>query len=509
MTGLDLLKELLDTKTRTIIEEENVLRKKQDITSLKIKISTQLQNDYHKVILCQDEEIYKLIEEKIIEINFEDYKSMKFVIANEQFFSPDIPQYQIALEQANSFISSLTKTNVEQYGERINSLEEILSSIKNISNNIASNKPILDLNFILNLLASSQINKQERIKIISDLINYNNKVFKQIELQTLISNNKKVEEQLSETLKVHLTQPKETPKYKLSEEEQKLYNYAIDIINNYNPSSYGYVQPIEETLREVDTVIIELSANPNDKDYLKYLQNELRILAEAIANYQKDSQSRLSFLESEINQEKPTSKKQYEEGERVILFFRKDETSKFLIEEDIERQNLDNQSYNDISQLLKKVSEIPKTDWDLANNNAFKSYIRYNKHNGKKNKDDIVILKDDDKEYCLFRLKANGKTKPRLFAIEINICSENRQKLNLPEDKHIILIIGEKQVTKHSNESEDYSEVISEIINNKDSIIKYIQLFENPNTPEEILYKILNDSSDLYNYFRDNSNVLG
>ena len=68
--------------------------------------------------------------------------------------------------------------------------------------------------------------------------------------------------------------PKETPKYKLSEEEQKLYNYAIDIINNYNPSSYGYVQPIEETLREVDTVIIELSANPNDKDYLKYLQNE-------------------------------------------------------------------------------------------------------------------------------------------------------------------------------------------------------------------------------------------
>ena len=83
------------------------------------------------------------------------------------------------------------------------------------------------------------------------------------------------------------------------------------------------------------------------------------------------------------------------------------------------------------------------------------------------------------------------------------MCEENRRKLGIPKDKHIILIIGEKQITTYSNESQDYSDTRKELKNNKELIKKYIELFENPNTSEEVLYKILNDSSDLYKYFED------
>ena len=96
-----------------------------------------------------------------------------------------------------------------------------------------------------------------------------------------------------------------------------------------------------------------------------------------------------------------------------------------------------------------------------------------------------------------------------MSAFDIDMCDENRKKLGIPKDKHIILIIGEKQVTKYSNESADYSDVRRELRINEDLIAKYIELFENPNTNEEVLYQILNDSSDLYDYFKGKTKGLG
>ena len=117
--------------------------------------------------------------------------------------------------------------------------------------------------------------------------------------------------------------------------------------------------------------------------------------------------------------------------------------------------------------------------------------------------DEIVKIKSDysNKEYEFFRLKAGGKTHPRLSAFDIDMCEENRKKLNIPIDKKIIFVIGEKKVTKFNTETREYGFFKRELRDNLAEVQQVISLLENPNTPEDILYTLLNDSSDLYDSF--------
>ena len=530
MIGLNLLIELLNTKTIAVNEEINSLKKKQEITSLKIKISTQLQNDYHKVILCQDEEIYKLIEEKAIATNFEDYKSMKFIISNEEKLSLS-PQYKMAKEEANLFISNLNNNSLEEYQQRINSLIEILSKIKDIINNLENNKPILEIEFILNFITSSKINTQDKVKIISHLITYNNQAFKNDELQRLVSKNKEVEEKLSETLKEQLSKKTEptdqsNEEYQLNEKVKKAFSSANKIIKNNEllktelntPEMNGhfwkeinpYAQLVSK-LKDDISACIELlmdKALEDKQSVLKEQDKLINNLYKTIEIYQKQYDI---FIQKYYNLEQlpSTNQKQYEDenAKNIIIFFRKNPQSKFLIEEDLEQNQADKTDYFNLEKILKTFNDIESWNFDQQKFHGFQSSIR-DKHS----KDYIIESKLSGKKYNFLRAKCPVQKKgednnTRVSFIKINLCEENKNKLNL-RINNIILIIGEINISNHNTNSE-YSAFIKQYEENKEQIEQVIQLLKNPNTPVETLYKLLNDSSDLYNYFRDNSNGFG
>lgn len=288
--------------------------------------------------------------------------------------------------------------------------------------------------------------------------------------------------------------------YGVSYDELKIYKLNSTIQSNIND--------IKEFIE------FEMLSEDDFKDIYVLLEETKSIIEECEESYSIFKANELAPLPPEqggLDEPTPSSQKQYEYGKSVIVFFRKDENSKFLVEEDIDRQLVDEGSYSDIHQILKRTSETSHDSWGkaLSDPNHFKSFIDYNKQNG--DRGDVVTLESDysHETYEFFRLKDKGKTIPRLSAFDINMCDENRRKLGIPKDKHIILIIGEKQVTKFSNESQEYSDVRRELKNNMDLIKKYIELFENPSTSEEVLYKILNDSSDLYNYFKGKAKGLG
>ena len=177
----------------------------------------------------------------------------------------------------------------------------------------------------------------------------------------------------------------------------------------------------------------------------------------------------------------------------------------------MDKQQVDKESYNDIEQILITTNETKAQEWGNINkkHKGFKNPIDKNKESGKRGTP--VTLKSDfsGEEYEFFRLKHVMATKPRLTAFDVKMCEENYQKLDIPSDKHVILIVGEKQVEKYSNERAEYGDMRRELSHYEGLVKEYIKLFEDPSTPVEVLYKILDDSSDLYDKLTQNDRGLG
>ena len=205
----------------------------------------------------------------------------------------------------------------------------------------------------------------------------------------------------------------------------------------------------------------------------------------------------------EDKEEKPKQVKQYQYGESIVLFFRNESSARSLFEEDINSQHIDEESNTDIRSILQRISNTDGPGWGLARRERdhFKAPISYNSKTGGKGEAIKIKSNYSGKEYDLFRLKGTGKTNPRISVFDIIMCDENCEKLNLPTNKHVILIIGEKQVTKYPQESQDYSYLIKEYRNNQDQIRVMIEKLENPATPKEELEIMFNESSDIYSEF--------
>ncbi len=186
-------------------------------------------------------------------------------------------------------------------------------------------------------------------------------------------------------------------------------------------------------------------------------------------------------------------------NDSVLIFLKNNETGEEYLEEDL-KNNPNIKSHNDTLIVLKTA--IGKTDdeWriSLQVKGGYKRNITETKANGKKG-DKITIISDySGTEYDYFRLKDDGKTNARVLAFDINVCDENRKKLKLPKDKHVILILGEIDVTKFSNETTDDIPAKSKLNSRSIYIKKYIKLFEDPNTKEEVLREIILDSQKYY-----------
>lgn len=255
-----------------------------------------------------------------------------------------------------------------------------------------------------------------------------------------------------------------------------------------------------DDFEEIKTELEKIETN------IKEYKNNYKIILNEIKNKQLEQQRQEELIKS-LQLEASTktdlaNRKQYESGKNIIVFYRKDDMSKFLIEEDLE--NIDNpvNSYVYIEKILKTINDIEYWHWREKRYYNFREDIDASATNKKPY---IFLSNYSGKNLEFSRLKAPIQKKgednnTRLSCLKIDLCEENRIKLNL-SSRTIILIIGAMNISNHNSNSE-YSYFRTQLEKNSDEIQKIINLFENPNTPESILIKLLNDSSDLYNILR-------
>ena len=159
---------------------------------------------------------------------------------------------------------------------------------------------------------------------------------------------------------------------------------------------------------------------------------------------------------------------------------------------------------------------LEKGQWDIAKEDS-KHIVRNvteTKINGKKGKDIIITSEYSNNEYNFVRLKQPGPAYYRLTCIRLDgkINEETKEKLNIPKNKPVILIIGACPINNFNRESSDYGKMINELNDNMTDIQRIIKLFEKDDiTDEELteLYKLMNDSSDLYYLIRGKAKGLG
>lgn len=330
MREINLLKEILEIQIWNINQEINRFENKKDIILLEEKLSKKLGNNFRNIVLCRDEEIYRLIEEKQIDINIEDYESMKLIISNESIFSGlDFvpPQYIRAREQAEKIVSQINskviegKENLANNQDRINNLRMIYSKCQELYQNIKDNElktPIIDVTFVLNLLESVRIEDKDKIEIISTLIKLNNKAFERetnrriqpqqvfsVPIQEPITTNNiqdtekpqpaelepknVIREQYN---KQEISQPtedelaQEESEYISDEVAKGLLSEAESIIKNNKYKNLMWITAaLNETLKEAKATADLLRIAPADEDLIEDYQQILKNLDELIIEY--------------------------------------------------------------------------------------------------------------------------------------------------------------------------------------------------------------------------------
>lgn len=288
-----------------------------------------------------------------------------------------------------------------------------------------------------------------------------------------------------------------------------------EFFESFNISSYelarnyvllDYIFAIKEYIEEYMEIGISnddynsvIEEYENLKKFIKEYKSNYKIILEQIKAQELTKKMYMSNLPP---QPKINSIKQYESGKNIIIFYRKNEESKFLVEEDLEHSTDINKNYIYVEKILKTVNDIEYWHW------REKRYYNFREDINKT----ATIKKPYEfksnfsgKNLEFSRLKAPMQKKgednnTRLSCLKIDLCEENRIKLNLPS-RTIILIIGQMNISNHNSDTE-YGYFRTQIEENRENIQKIVELFENPNTPAEVMYKLLNDSSDLYNDLR-------
>ena len=327
-------------------------------------------------------------------------------------------------------------------------------------------------------------------------------------LSSIISNIQKINEIDPENLKeyIKLIEKQE----KTEEEKTSLKNYEQHVIK-----------------LEVDDVKLYLLVKEID-DYFDFIQQEIE---ENNINTEKEIQEKIidylneiEILKKELykkieesNKLPTTSRKQYESGNTVILFLN-NQYGEFLLEKDISEFSIEDQlkGIQEFDKILEFSNILEKGQWDIAKEDS-KHIVRNvteTKINGKKGKDIIITSEYSNNEYNFVRLKQPGPSYYRLTCIRLDgkINEETKEKLNIPKNKPVILIIGAWPINNFNRESSDYGKMINELNDNMTDIQRIIKLFEKDNiTDEELteLYKLMNDSSDLYYLIRGKAKGLG
>lgn len=280
--------------------------------------------------------------------------------------------------------------------------------------------------------------------------------------------------------------------------ELKYEEVMIEILNEKIIQDIKF---IDELILQIDK-IISLNGNYDEEvDGFKTLYVEL---ASEIDKY-------FEFYNS-VFRGKQSSNKQYQTGENVIAFFRKSEDSKFLIEEDIDSKcSTNNDAVQNRDFCLEKmflaINSVPSYSFIQKRLNNCVTAITTGDY--ARNKSKQYLLKSNYSGIdCNFSRLKSPTTRSgvdnafRASFLKITMPQENVDKIGA-KSRMVLLIIGATDIKNHNKNSE-YGDFINEYELYSEQIQKVIKMFEDPNTPQSELLKLLDDSSDLYNMFVGN-----
>ena len=450
MNGIKILKQLIESKISKIAEEIKFI----ELLILKINISKTLANNYRNITLCKDEDIRRLIEAHLINISFEEYKSIKEIISNEELFRIEntgfiIPQYEKALQQAEIFLNEINKhiedqrEKISSYQDRIKHLTNSLKRCQKIIKDIDSNNPILDIDFILNLVASSSKDYRINTTIISDLITFNTRIFTQ-EKESPLSYQPLQPEEIYSSEEL---EDKELEEDDILDREEEIIKTSINIINQNNyPSLIGYINQLQYYLSDIKACNQLLEQLPNDIN-LKDKRTTLEYLEKTIDEYQSQLRNLIKEETIEIDKTALLPGEQY----RLIYFmhpkkldnltpddFFSEDLISFFEEDFMSIDNVDN--YKLISKLLSELRNgilRKKGEHDLFD--VLKGYFLKAEKGGQKprmcvrkiNEDTILIFgyakKDDNAKSSKKSYTSSWENRERVYG---NIIDEIIKRIN-------------------------------------------------------------------------------
>ena len=483
------------------LEQENQIKKvpPQEEVSLEILELPDLTEEQQKIY----EEILRIIDQNKNNINpstYELYKNMyinlditEIYIQRSSFLDINGIEWEKAIpcikEKLIPMINTQDRTLIFQIFNCIISLNKNQIEQKN-----QINKESKEYKVVLKQFEEKFKQTLEEIKKLESESNF---IINEIE-EKLNSNNK-------ENILSLLDRIKNESKEEIEPEFFESFNISsYELARNY--VLLDYIFAIKEYIEEYMEIGISnddynnvIEEYENLKKFIKEYKSNYKIILEQIKEQELTKNMQITDL---TPQPKINSIKQYESGKNIIIFYRKNEESKFLVEEDLEHSTDINKNYIYVEKILKTVNDIEYWHW------REKRYYNFREDINKT----ATIKKPYEfksnfsgKNLEFSRLKAPMQKKgednnTRLSCLKIDLCEENRIKLNLPS-RTIILIIGQMNISNHNSDTE-YGYFRTQIEENRENIQKIVEQFENPNTPAEVMYKLLNDSSDLYNDLR-------
>lgn len=199
--------------------------------------------------------------------------------------------------------------------------------------------------------------------------------------------------------------------------------------------------------------------------------------------------------------------RQYENGNNVILFYRHDEYEPFMIEDDINSIN-DGNAMKEVNiktrEILKRLNDISFIDL----NKGYSKFLQLIRERQEQNSNAHSFRCElTGKEYPFYRLSLREDV--RLSCLKVEVSSEMQKKLNISK-RHVFIVMGLQYIVNHDNAKGDsYTKFINELEREHDGVNEIIALLEGKKENDELLYRLLNDSSLLYDSFREKAKGLG
>lgn len=276
--------------------------------------------------------------------------------------------------------------------------------------------------------------------------------------------------------------------------KDKLLNYDAHT-NKIIPTNAQYNQfALNTFMKIIKTKLAQLDTILKNTDNQLVKRKEVEQLREEIAKWTSKYEYAVQLMEVEITYRNYTvdEMEKIDFSNKNAIVFLRGESGKTLYEEGLitngfSQSNIisreTSESLVDIMKHMVNNTINLKTNYD-----RFIDDVKATKTNGEK-----AVVKIGDK--ILERASINHEN-ARLALIRLTISTANKIKLGISPSNGVILVLGAFEV-KLSKYLDVYSDISKQARHYEEQIKKIMEIFENPDTPREVLLQYLADSYGL------------